>query len=179
MRGLLQGSGTANFDDIAFSPVLTMTLSTGSVPFGSGLKPDGSTSDQADAGAGHVDGGDGAYYVKKNATSGHAVTVTVNSSAPWDGSVRAAESTGTSGMSIGGGSLRWKLNDMSSLADAKAGTAFITSADSAVFNTARSCSSGSAKGAGVCTYNFDYSLRVRWTDAPGTFSSVITYCASQ
>ena len=32
---------------------------------------------------------------------------------------------------------------------------------------------------GVSTYNYDYSMRVLWTDAPGTFSSIVTYTASQ
>ena len=82
-------------------------------------------------------------------------------------------------MSNGGDSLRWKLNDMGSLAEAKGGSVFTTAADDTVFDTANSCSSGSTKNAGTCTYNDDYSLRVLWTDAPGTFNSVLTHTASQ
>ena len=70
---------------------------------------------------------------------------------------------------------------LANLAAAQGGSAFNTpgTPDTTVWDTASSCSSGSTKQAGVCSYNYDYSLRVRWTDAPGTFSSVVTYSASQ
>jgi hypothetical protein len=149
---------------------LTMTLSTNTSDFGSGLDPTG-------AGAvgdvvSYNDQPNGAYYVKKG-DANFAQTVTVNSNAAWNGSAQAAERVGTSGMTIAGGSLRWKSGNMSSLPDAQGGSAFTTTPDTNVFGTGPQ-----PKGANN-TYNFDYSLRVLWTDDPGTFSSTVTYSAQQ
>ncbi|WP_273844085.1 hypothetical protein [Rubrobacter calidifluminis] len=149
----------------------SLSLSTNSVDFGN-VDPSGAPSNQQDVTA-YVDGANGAYYVKS--ISGYAETVKVSSNAPWSGSVSAAENTGTSGMKIASGSLRWALGDISSLAQAQGATPFSTTPDTSVFNTASSCSSGATLQAGSCTYNFDYALRVLWTNAPGTFSSVVTY----
>jgi hypothetical protein len=47
------------------------------------------------------------------------------------------------------------------------------------FDNASSCASGVPNQQRQCTFSYDYSLRVSWTDAPGTFSSVVTYSATQ
>ena len=156
----------------------SLTLDTGAVPFGTNLGPDAVASNAVNT-VGYLDADNGAYYVKNGSAGVHAVVATVKSTAPWTGSVSAAENTGSGGITIAGGGLRWSLGDIGSLAAAKAGIPFSTSGDGTAFDTASTCLSGSTKNAGVCSYNFDYSLRVRWTDTAGTFTSVITYSASQ
>jgi hypothetical protein len=170
--------GTTNFGTLSSPPTLTLTLDTSSADFGSGLGPDGSPSNQSGV-ATYQDGGNGAYYVRHGAAGNFAVSVTVESSDPYTGSVSAAENTGTAGMKIANNDLRWSLGDMGSLAAAQGGTPFTTAADGTVFDNASSCASGAPKQQGRCTFSYDYSLRVFWTDAPGTFSSVVTYSATQ
>jgi hypothetical protein len=151
---------------------------SGTAAYGTGMTP------KADAASGsnvtaYNDQPNGAYYVAHSSASSYAVVVTVSSTKAWSGSVAAATNTGTSGMTIAGGALRWKLGDITSLAEASSATAFSSTADTSVWNTASSCSSGATLSAGVCTYNYDIALRVRWIDTPGTFSSVVTYTATQ
>ncbi len=149
---------------------LTLSLSTATSDFGTGLDPSGAASSLADV-ASYNDQPNGAYYVKKG-DANFAQTVTVKSNKSWTGSVQAAENTGTAGMSIAGNSLRWKSGNMSTLSDAQGGSAFTTTANNTAFG------SGS-QGKGVNSYSYDYSLRVLWTDDPGTFSSIVTYSAQQ
>jgi hypothetical protein len=156
----------------------SLSLDTNAVAFGTNLAPDATASNGTNVAA-YADATNGAYYVRNGNASGFAVVATVKSTAPWSGSVAAAENTGTAGITIAGGGLRWSLGDMSNLAGAQAGTTFSTAADATVWDSASSCASGATRQAGVCSYNFDFSLRVRWTDAPGSFSSVVTYSASQ
>ena len=156
----------------------TLSLSTSSVAFGTNLTPDAVASNGTDVAA-YLDGSTGAYYVGAGSGASYAVVATVSSNQAWTGSVAASENTGSAGMTIGGGALHWNLGDMGSLAAAKAGSAFTVATDTSVWDTASSCASGAARSAGVCTYNFDYSLRIRWVDAPGTFNSVVTYAATQ
>ncbi len=147
----------------------SMTLSTGTSNFGTNLGPDGTDSNQSGV-VDYVDGNNGAYYVKSD--PGFAQTVTVKSNQAWSGSVSAAENSGSSGMKIADGSLRWSSANMSSLSDAQSGTAFSTTANNTVFGVGN-------QPKGVNVYNYDYSMRVLWTDDPGTFSSIVTYTASQ
>ncbi len=147
----------------------SMTLSTATSNFGTNLGPDGTASNQSDVAA-YQDGNNGAYYVKSD--PGFAQTVTVKSNQAWSGSVSAAENTGSAGMKIADSSLRWSSGHMTSLNDAKSGTAFSTTANNTVFGVGN-------QPEGVNTYNYDYSMRVLWTDAPGNFSSIVTYTASQ
>jgi len=149
---------------------LTLSLSTATSDFGTGLDPSGAASSVADV-ASYNDQPNGAYYVKKG-DANFAQTVTVKSNKSWTGSVQAAENTGTAGMKIAGNSLRWKSGNMSTLGDAQGGTAFSTTADNSVFGSA-------SQPNGVNNYSYDYSLRVLWTDNPGTFSSIVTYTAQQ
>jgi hypothetical protein len=148
----------------------SMTLSTATSNFGTNLGPDGTPSNQSDVAA-YQDGNNGAYYVKSDGP-GFAQTIEVKSNQAWSGSVSAAENTGSAGMKIADNSLRWSQGNMTSLNDAKSGTAFSMTPDNTVFGVGN-------QPAGVNTYNYDYSLRVLWTDAPGTFSSIVTYTASQ
>lgn len=169
--------GVTNFGTLsAAAPALSMSLSTSSATFGNNLSASGSPSDQPDVGVFSAAGR--AYYVKSGAPSSYAVSVTVTSNTPWSGSVSATENTGTSGMKISEGSMRWTLGDTTSLGQAQNATPFTTSGDSTVFNNASSCSSGAPLQPGSCVYNFDYILRVLWTDAPGSFNSVVTYTAT-
>jgi hypothetical protein len=147
----------------------SVTLSTATSNFGTNLGPDGTPSNQSDVVA-YQDGNNGAYYVKSD--PGFAQTIEVMSNQAWSGSVSAAENTGSAGMKIADNSLRWSPTHMSSLNDAKSGTAFSTTPDNTVFGLGN-------QPEGVNIYNYDYSMRVLWTDAPGTFSSVLTYTASQ
>jgi hypothetical protein len=149
---------------------VSMTLSTATSNFGTNLGPDGTASNQSDVAA-YQDGNNGAYYVKSD--PGFAQTIEVESNQAWTGSVAAAENTGTAGMTIADDSLRWSEGNMSSLSDAQSGSAFSTTADNTVFG------GGGTQPTGVSTYNYDYSMRVLWTDAPGDFSSIVTYTASQ
>ena len=147
----------------------SMTLSTATSNFGTNLGPDGTASNQSDVAA-YQDGNNGAYYVKSE--PGFAQTVTVQSNQAWSGSVSAAENTGSAGMTIADNSLRWASGHMTSRNDAQSGTAFSTTPNNTVFGVGNQPS-------GVNTYNYDYSMRVLWTDAPGNFSSIVTYTASQ
>lgn len=147
----------------------SMTLSTATSNFGTNLGPDGTDSNQSDV-TDYVDGNNGAYYVKSN--PGFAQTVEVKSNQAWSGSVAATENSGTSGMKIANSSLRWSSGNMASLSDAQSGTAFSTAANNTVFGAVN-------QPKGVNVYNYDYSMRVLWTDDPGTFNSTVTYTASQ
>ena len=160
------------------SSKLVLELSTNAVNFGTNLDPAG-TDSSASGVTDFIDGENGAVYVAYGASSTYAVTVRVSSNTAWSGSVVATENSGTAGMSIANGDLRWKLGDIASLNDALAATAFSTTADEDVFDTATQCDIGETLQAGNCTYSFDYALKVQWTDDPGTFASVVTYQASQ
>jgi hypothetical protein len=171
-------NGTTNFGTLSAAPVITLTLDTTSADFGTGLGPDGSPS-SLPAVVAYPSGNAGAFYVRHGAAGNFAVSVTVDSTDPYTGSVSATENTGTAGMRIANNDLRWSLGDMGSLATAQGGTPFTTAADGTVLDNASSCASGAPKQQGQCTFSFDYSLLVSWTDAPGTFSSVVTYSATQ
>ena len=171
-------NNSTNFGTLSAAPTLTLTLDTSSADFGSGLGPDGSPS-SLPAVAAYPNGNAGAFYVRHGAAGNFAVSVTIESTDPYTGSVSATENAGTAGMKIANGDLRWSLGDMGSLAAAQGGIPFTTAADGLVFNSASSCASGAPKQQGKCTFSYDYSLRVSWTDAPGTFNSVITYSATQ
>lgn len=171
-------NNSTNFGTLSAAPTLTLTLDTTSADFGTGLGPDGSPS-SLPAVAAYPNGSAGAFYVRHGAAGNFAVSVTVESSDPYTGSVSAAENTGTAGMKIANNDLRWSLGDMGNLAAAQGGTPFTTATNGTVFDIASSCSSGAPKQPGMCTFSFDYSLRVSWTDSPGTLSSVVTYSATQ
>jgi hypothetical protein len=170
--------GTTNFGTLSAAPTLTLTLDTTSADFGTGLGPDGSPS-SLPAVAAYPSGNAGAFYVRHGAAGNFAVSVTVESSDPYTGSVSATENTETAGMKIANNDLRWSLGDMGNLTAAQSGTPFTTAADGTVFDMASSCFSGAPKQPGTCTFGYDYSLRVSWTDSPGIFSSVVTYSATQ
>ncbi len=172
-------NGLTNFGTLsATAPTLTLTLSTGAADFGTGLGPDGSSSSLPTVAA-YPNGNAGALYVRHGAAANYAVSVTVASSAPYTGSVSATENTGTAGMRIANNDLRWSLGDMGNLAAAQGGTPFTTAANGTAFDVASSCASGTPRQSGNCTFNYDYSLRVSWTDAPGTLASTITYTVTQ
>jgi hypothetical protein len=156
----------------------SLSLSSTSVVFGATLSPDGTGA--TGSVASYPDGTHGAYFVQNGTASTYAVAATVASNKAWSGSVSATENLSGSGITITGGGLRWLLNDMGSLAQAQGGSAFALTPDTAVWDAASSCTTGGAtKVKGVCTYNFDYSIRVRWIDDPGAFSSTLTYLAAQ
>lgn len=155
---------------------VTMTVdSQNTVSFGEDLSFAGT--DSGSAVTSFREGSTGAYYVKDGGLSRYAAVVTVESSEPWVGSVSATDS-GTAGMGVTEDSFRWRLGDMSDLDTARGGTPFSTAPDSTVFDTASYCEYGSTGQEGLCTYNFDYSLRVLGSDSLGTFSSVVTYKVS-
>ena len=170
--------GATSFAALSTTPTISLTLDTGVVGFGTGLGPDGSPSSLASVAA-YPDGDAGAFYVRGGAASEHAVSVTVKSTAPYSGSVSAAESAGTAGMKVADNSMRWTLGDMNGLAEAKGGRAFTSTPDATVFDRASDCASGQPKQQGECRFRFDYGLRILWTDAPGDFVSVVTYTAQQ
>jgi hypothetical protein len=171
-------NNSTNFGTLSAAPTLTLTLDTTSADFGTGLGPDGSPS-SLPAVAAYPNGNAGAFYVRHGAAGNFAVSVTVESTDPYTGLVSATENTGTAGMKIANNDLRWSLGDIGNLAAAQGGTPFTTAANGTVFDMASSCPSGAPKQPGTCTFSYDYSLRVSWTDAPGTFSSVVTYSATQ
>lgn len=170
--------GATSFGALSTAPALSLTIDTGAADFGTGLGPDGAASSLPSV-VSYPDGDAGAYYVRNGAAGASAVSVTVNSTAPYTGSVSATENSGTSGVSISGGGLRWTLGDMGSLAAAQAARPFGTTPDATVFDAASRCASGQPGQQGECTFDYDYGLRVLWTDAPGAFDSVVTYSARQ
>jgi hypothetical protein len=148
-------------DTTTVLPTLTLTINTGAVSYGS-VSPVGGVDPAAVGVTSQVDG-TGATYV-----AGGAVHVTVISNANWSGSCQAAENTGSaSAIAIAGGRLKWRFTGGS------AWTAFtITSPSPPLGN---GCLPNPAPG--VNNYNYDYGLRVEWTDQPGSFNSVVTYVA--
>lgn len=149
------GSATAS-DTTTVNGVITLSLSTSTVAFGS-VSPAGSLE------AGTTDTSSteddlGATYVKSR-----ALQITVYSNAVWRGTVQARENSGTaSTIKIADGDLRWRLQGD------QGWTPMATS------------SLPFAEGApGQSSYVYDYELRILWDDEPGTFSSVVTYDATQ
>jgi hypothetical protein len=142
-------------------------------PFGTNLDPNGTDSNAA--GVVDYQNTNGSFYAISD-----AATATIESNKAYSGSVAAADNTGSSTTMTPAASLKWKLGGMSSLADASTGaTPFTSSANATVFDTASGCSSGTAKSAGDCSFDYGYSLNEKWTDMPGSFSSVLTYSAVQ
>lgn len=150
------GDGTATVSDTTtVNGIITVSVSTRNVTFGDisplGAVPSGSSGLTSDADE------QGAYYTKSP-----AVRVTVNSNAPWTGSLSAQENDGSSrAISVADGDLKWRLQG------------------SANWNVFTSGSSGMSGADGTSDLVYDYQLRVQWDDDPGSFSSVVTYNATQ
>jgi len=105
------------------------------------------------------------------AVGSSGVEVKVHSNKPWTGSVAATENGGTSSsLTLDNGDFRYHSSAPGSYGACNTGgTAFVT--DGTSFE-------GSGNR-GVSTYNHYYSLTVDWDDVPGTFSSTVTYTATQ
>ena len=99
------------------------------------------------------------------------MNVTVKSNKVWNGTVVATENAGTSAsLTIASGALRHvESTEPTTYAACSGGTAFTT--------TAGTWKSSVAKGSN--TYTMYYCLRVDWDDDPGSFSSSVTYTATQ
>ena len=147
---------------------ITIAISDATAAFGTTLTPDGVASDSSDTVDAYTDATNGSYY--KWSAAGSGVGITVKSNKVWDGTIEASENAGTSGdITVAGGSLKWAESDCASYAACDSTTAFETSPASWKSSVAK----------GVNSYNQWYSLRVRWTDDPGTFSSTVTYTVTQ
>ncbi len=157
--------------DLATTPEPTVTLDDISADFGTMLEPSGVVSDSTDAVTVFTGSlpDEGACYVWAGA-GGAGLSIHIKSNMPWNGSIQVSENTGTSGLNIAGGSLRYVE-----------GTAPTSYADGCVNSTAFDTSGNTWKsnnGPGDLTYSHWYALRVRWSDVPGTFSSTVTYVVS-
>ncbi|MDI7276381.1 MAG: hypothetical protein QME94_10405 [Anaerolineae bacterium] len=135
----------------------SLSISTPTADFGN-VEPEG-------APAGYNLADVGSFYVWDNGGSG--LVVTVKSNRIWNGTFSAAESTGTSGLTIAGADLRYDTVRPADYSEAAADPAFTVAPITWETN----------HGRGVASYSYYYSLEVTWVDAPGTFSSVVTYSA--
>jgi hypothetical protein len=99
------------------------------------------------------------------------VEVRVHSNKPWTGTLAATENGGTStSLTLANGDFRYHTSaPVNYSACNTGGTAFSTGGATFEADGAR----------GVSTYNHYYSLTVDWDDVPGTFSSTVTYTATQ
>ena len=142
---------------------ITVTIADAFADFGSNLDPSGIDSNSSDTALDYQ----GSFYVWKSG----GMAVSVKSNKVWNGTVQAAENIGTStSMSIASGVLTYvESSAPTTYAACSAGTAFAT--------TASTWKSSVAKGSSA--YTVYYCLRVDWDDDPGTFSSSITYTATQ
>ena len=162
--GGVSASGTNNAK-------MTVTISDATSDFGTSLDPNGTDSNSSDTVLDYQGstGNQGTYYVWKSAGAG--VDVTVKSNKVWSGTVDAAENAGTSTtMTIASGVLKF--------AETTAPTTY-AGCGSATNFSAMPQTWKTSIGAGVNKYTSFYCLRVDWDDAPGTFSSSITYTATQ
>ncbi len=137
-------------------------MSAASVTFGF-VGPTGEV-DPAVTGVTSTTSASGAYYIKSAAQ-----TVTVTSNAPWTGYCRADENTGPAGIFVTNGCLEWRLVDDATWRP------FSVPAQSTPYDN--TCFASRMTGAN--TYQYEYRLRVDWTDDPGTFSVVVSYVATQ
>ena len=148
----------------------TMTISDATAEFGTNLDPDCTASNSTDSVLGYLGstGDEGCGYVWRSAGAG--VNIEVLSNSTWNGWVDATENGGTSGLTIASGSLRWvEDTEPTTYAACTSATAFTTSAS--VWK--------SSIGGGKKKYDYFYCLMVDWDKTPGTFSSTVTYLASQ
>jgi hypothetical protein len=137
---------------------LKLTLSTGSVDFGS-VAPTGEVDPGVSGVTSTVDD-QGAYYVKAG-----ALRASITAGGPWRGSWQAAENVGSSStLRIDRGVLEWRLSGSDQW------TPF--SGSPRVWPFANPAAAGA-------DYSFDFRLRVLWTDDPGTFDAPITVSVSQ
>ncbi len=158
-------------DDFGTTLGPTVTLGDITADFGTALEPSGVASDSTDAVTVFTGSlpDEGACYVWAGA-GGAGLSIRVRSNIPWNGGIQVSENTGTSGLTVAGGSLRYVE-----------GTAPTSYVDGCVNSTAFDMSANTWKsniGPGDRTYSHWYALRVRWSDVPGTFSSGVTYVVS-
>lgn len=146
---------------------LTIAISDQNASFGDSVAPDGTGVGGEVSSVVSISGAEAAYYIWTPSTT---PLVTVKSNRMWNGTVSATENTGTSNtMTIASGVLRWSTAVPDSYAEAAGATAFSTSP--AVWQTNH--------GPGRASFTYYFLLRVDWTDTPGTFSSTVTYSATQ
>jgi len=168
------GAGSAALVLVAPSAAasVTVTISDSTADFGTNLAPGGASPNSPDVVVGFQDGPGtpGSYYVWKGAT-GAGVTITVDSSKAWSGTLQASENSGTSSsMTIAGGVLGWvETTAPSSYAACQAAAVFRSSAQTWKSNVAK----------GTRSYVQFYCLRINWNDDPGTFGSNVTYTVTQ
>ena len=162
--GGVSASGTNNAK-------ITVTITDAGSDFGSNLDPEGTNSASTDTVLDYQGstGNQGSYYVWKAAGAG--VNVEVKSNKVWNGTVEATENGGTAtSMTVASGVLKYaETTEPTTYSACDSGTAFAT--------TAATWKSSVAKGAN--TYTYFYCLRVDWSDDVGTFSSSVTYTATQ
>jgi hypothetical protein len=145
---------------------LTMTIGAPTAGFGTTLDPTGTgTGGQVSATALGT-GSQGVYYV----WSPGGTLVTVKSNKVWNGTVQAAENSGSAAsLSLASGALRYGTTAPTTYSAASAAASFTTTPATWQTNAPK----------GTSTYSYNYFLRVDWNDDPGTFSSTVTYTASQ
>ena len=150
---------------------ITVTVTDASSDFGTNLDPEGTDSASTDTVLDYQGstGSQGSYYAWKAAGSG--LDVEVKSNKVWSGTVVATENTGTAtSMTIASGVLKYvETTEPTTYSACDGGTAFATSAATWKTSVAK----------GTNTYTYFYCMRVDWDDDPGTFSSSVTYTATQ
>lgn len=154
-------------DTTTANGVLSLTISVSSASFGA-VSPTGDLDPSATGVSSYPDA-QGSYYILDGGPSG-AVRVRVSSNGAWSGGCWADENTGTAAtIRVGQGYLQWTQAGVAAWAPLDT-TAGAPPYDNACFPS---------RGTGDNQYDFDYRLRITWTDDPGSFSSVVTYAASQ
>jgi hypothetical protein len=152
---------------------ITMTIGSATANFGTALDPTGAgTGGQVGATAPSGTGDQGVYYV----WSPGGALVTVKSNKTWNGYAYASENSGSAtSLSIASGALRFDTSAPTAYSAASAASAFAIAPST--LPTTGNWQTNHANG--TSSFSYDYLLRVDWTDDPGTFSSTVTYTATQ
>ncbi len=146
---------------------ITISISDATAAYGVNVAPDGTGTGGEITSVTSTTGTEGAYYIW---TPSITPLVRVKSNKTWNGTIAAAENSGSSSsMTISSGALRYSTSVPGTYSAASSELAFTTAAADWQTNHAK----------GNSTYTFYYLLRVDWTDDPGTFSSTVTYSVSQ
>ena len=151
--------------------MLTVSIADSTADMGSNLDPNGTDSNSVDVvfdfqgGTGNQ----GSQYLWTHQGTGNVVEVSSNKA--WFGTIGATENAGTSQtMTVESGVLKYVEGpEPASYEDCDAGTGLTTSP----------ATWKASIGPGRSVFVHYYCLRVDWDDAPGTFTSSITYTATQ
>jgi hypothetical protein len=159
------------------SSSITITACDPTAEFGTGLTaqgaPPGGTTDSVRVSEpGDPILGQGVFYIWSATCDPGAWTIQVESSVSWDGSVCATENSGTSGLSVASGDLRWTGSFFIDLETA------YNRIERATLTFPQACGNShwiTDQPSGTYANDFRYALRVDIGASPGDFASTTTW----